>query len=61
MGGGVGVGGVVGVVEGPVHDCLDAIAEALHRRFDAHVPVGVGFEDDGGLDVFVDHSGRGAM
>lgn len=46
-GGGVGVGGVVGVVEGPVHDGLDAVAEALHRGFDAHVPVGVGFEDDG--------------
>lgn len=55
---GVGVDGVVGVVEGPVHDGFDAVAEALHGGSDAHVPVGVGFDYDGGLDVFVDHSGR---
>ena len=50
------VAGVVGVIEGPVSYGFDAVADADHGVFEAHVPVDVAFHYQGCADVFVDDS-----
>ena len=51
------VAGVVGGIEGPVGYGFDAVADADHGVFEAHVPVDVAFHYQGCADVFVDDSG----